>query len=138
MNAPNRSLAQRRDALVKANRIRSARAELKVLLKRDHSLKTLQSIIENPDLAALELGTRLAPVLGFTPPPDWLDTMAVRDLLLACPKVGTVKATRIMRDAWGHLTPVYSRRVHGMNAHYRTRLAAEVARLGARYERTPA
>jgi hypothetical protein len=71
---PARSSEQRRRGLEQANEIRSARATLK------------------KQLAA---GTiELAPIL--TQPPAWLKTARVRNLLLAVPKIGTVKANRLL------------------------------------------
>jgi hypothetical protein len=72
--APERSLAQRRSALVKANDHRTRRAAL----KRD-----------------LKAG-RTSVVGLILDPPDWLATMKLFDLLLALPKHGRVKANRIV------------------------------------------
>lgn len=74
---PDRSLAQRMDALALANEVRVARARL----KRD-----------------LRAGRRsLAPLL--LDPPEWLETAKVFDLLLATPKIGRVKAHKRMQRA---------------------------------------
>ena len=71
---PVRSREQRGRALKQANEVRSARATLK---------KQLAS------------GTvELAPILAD--PPAWLQTARVRDVLLAVPKIGSVKAGRIL------------------------------------------
>jgi hypothetical protein len=71
---PARSREQRRRGLEQANEIRSARATLK------------------KQLAA---GTiELAPIIAS--PPAWLQTARVRNLLLAVPKIGTVKASRLL------------------------------------------
>jgi hypothetical protein len=71
---PARSSEQRRRGLEQANEIRSARATLK------------------KQLAA---GTiELAPILAH--PPAWRRTARVRNLLLAVPKIGTVKASRLL------------------------------------------
>jgi hypothetical protein len=72
--APERSLLQRMDALSKANDIRSRRAKLKRDLKAGR-----QPIHE----LLLE-------------PPDYLETAKVFDLLLAVPKYGRVKVTKIL------------------------------------------
>lgn len=127
MTAPQRTDAQRLEALLKANRIRMARAELKRLLKTDENLVRARRIIRNPPRAAHTIGRELEPALGFRPPPGWLDNMAVADVLLACPSIGGVKARRLMRDAWGHLT-VTTRRVGGMREHHRITLADVVER----------
>jgi hypothetical protein len=72
--APERSLKQRMDALAEANRIRSARAQL----KRD--LKARRKTAEIVLLA----------------PPELTRTMKVLDLLLAAPKYGRVKASHTL------------------------------------------
>lgn len=71
------SLAQRLEALEKANRTRSARAEL----KRD-----------------LRAGRRMV-VDVIADPPGCAASMTVLDALLAAPKVGRVKAARMLRVA---------------------------------------
>lgn len=73
-SVPERSLVQRLHALERANEIRSKRARL----KRDLKAKRRQ----------------LAPLVER--PPDWLETAYVFDLLLAVPKVGRVKANRML------------------------------------------
>jgi len=72
--APARSLQQRRDALKRANYVRSSRARLK------------------PDVKA---GRRDGVAL-ILDPPDWLASMRVYDLLLQLPKIGPVKATKTL------------------------------------------
>lgn len=131
MPAPTRTADQRESALLKANRIRLARAELKRYLKSDVELDAVRQIVADPAKAALELGRELEPALGYRPPGDWLDNMAVYALLLACPKVGAVKARALMRDAWGHLTTT-TRRVGGMTPPARAALAAELERYAHR------
>src|SRR3954447_7163223 len=72
--APERSLAQRMDALQRANEIRTRRAQLKRDLKAGRvSIHTL--LLE---------------------PPDWIETAKVLDMLLAVPKYGRVKANKIL------------------------------------------
>jgi hypothetical protein len=71
---PDRSLAQRMDALHEANRIRTKRAELKRDLKAGK-----QSIHD----LLLE-------------PPEWVEGMKVFDALLACPKYGRVKVNKVL------------------------------------------
>jgi hypothetical protein len=73
---PGRSREQRLRALRLANEIRSARAQLK------------------KDLASGKI--ELAQILAR--PPEWVRTARVRDVLLALPKVGSVKAGRILAD----------------------------------------
>lgn len=71
---PARSLAQRREALKKANEIRSHRAVVKRELKAG----------------------RQSPVSALEDPK--CDTMLVFDLLLATPKVGRVKANKLVQQ----------------------------------------
>lgn len=88
--APARSLAQRQDALERANEIRTLRADLKRDLKGRR--RTLWEV--------------LACVAGYTGPltlstgatigADELASMRLFDLLLAAPKLGRVKANRIV------------------------------------------
>lgn len=85
--APERSLEQRLEALKRANEVRTARAELKVIAKRDLTRRT----------AALMLANNTA-ALGLEP--GTLDTMKVYDLLVYCvPKVARVKANRMLVEA---------------------------------------
>lgn len=123
--APTRSLAQREAALEKANQVRTARKALKALLKRDRDLDVVRRIITNTHQAARELAVELEDELGYRAPEDFLDSMPVRDLLIACPIIGPVKASRIMRDAWGSLTST-TRRTGGLTAAFRTRLVARL------------
>jgi hypothetical protein len=73
---PDRSLNQRMDALAIANDIRGKRARL----KRD-----------------VKAGRVSVPAL-IADPPEYIATMKVMDLLLATPKIGSVKAVRVLRD----------------------------------------
>lgn len=91
--APIRSLEQRREALLTANRIRMFRAEL----KRD--IKT----------GAVELADVLR-----NPPADIL-TMKLIDLLLAVPMVGQTKANRALQ----RLRTSPSKTVGGLTARQR-------------------
>jgi hypothetical protein len=72
---PNRSLVQRMDALASANVIRRERAQM----KRD-----------------LKAGRKRAHDL-ILEPPEWLETMKIFDLILACPKYGRVKVNKILQ-----------------------------------------
>jgi hypothetical protein len=74
--APQRSLDQRLDALARANEVRSRRAELKGALKRGEA--SISQILAEP--------------------PDYMLTAKVMDLLMAAPKRGKVKSTRIMEQ----------------------------------------
>jgi hypothetical protein len=71
---PERSLAQRMEALRRANEIRTARAKLKKDLKTGEV--SIQAIIADP--------------------PDYVLTAKVFDMLMAVPKCGKVKATRFL------------------------------------------
>lgn len=68
---------QQKDALERANGLRAKRASLKGRMKKGRE-----------DVRALLLD-----------PPPHLEGMRVEEFLLAVPKVGTVKAGRILRDA---------------------------------------
>src|SRR3954452_17967420 len=72
---PERSLTQRMEALKRANEIRTRRARLKRDLKAGRS--QIHGLLLDP--------------------PDYLQTAKVFDLLLAVPKYGRVKVTRILR-----------------------------------------
>ena len=70
-------LAQRRQALEKANWIRSRRSRLK---------------------RAVRAGEQAVGPL-IAEPPEWLGTMSVRELLMAAPKVGRTKSGSMLRCA---------------------------------------
>jgi hypothetical protein len=72
--APERSLVQRREALQRANDIRSRRAQLKRDLKAGR--QPIHELLLDP--------------------PDYLETAKVFDLLLAVPKYGRVKVNKIL------------------------------------------
>src|SRR3984893_17714801 len=74
VQAPVRSLDQRMEALRRANDIRVKRAQLKKDLK----------------LGRVSIET----ILG--PPPEWVSTAKVFDMLMAVPKFGRVKAARFL------------------------------------------
>lgn len=96
MVAPERSLQQRRDALARANEVRTFRAAMKKDLKgRQQSLLPL-----------------------LEEPPAELASMKVLDLLIAAPKVGRVKATKVLRSA--QVSP--SKTVGGLSERQRTEL----------------
>ena len=75
-STPQRSLDQRMDALRRANEIRSQRAELKKQLK-------------SGELAVYDLIDR---------PPEFVLTAKVFDMIVAAPKYGKVKATRLLNQ----------------------------------------
>lgn len=101
--APERSLQQRLDALARGNEIRSYRAQVKRDLKAGR--RTFVGELE-------EVDERMA-------------TMKVVDLLLAVPKVGRVKAMKVLNRE--RISP--SKTVGGLSS--RQRLAL-VAALGGR------
>src|SRR5262249_41731124 len=72
--APERSLLQRREALQRANDIRSRRAQLKRDLKAGR--QPIHELLLDP--------------------PEYLETAKVFDLLLAVPKYGRVKVNKIL------------------------------------------
>jgi hypothetical protein len=71
-----RSLAQRFDALERANYVRTTRARLKVELKAGR--RDLADLVEDP--------------------PQWLETAKIVDIMLACPKVGRTKVGLALRE----------------------------------------
>lgn len=73
-HTPQRSYNQRMDALKRANDIRVKRAAMKVEMKNGE--RSGADILRNP--------------------PEYVGTMKVMDLLLAVPKLGRVKANRIL------------------------------------------
>jgi hypothetical protein len=74
ISAPERSLAQRMEALQRANDIRSRRARLKRDLKAGR--QPIHELLLDP--------------------PEYLETAKVFDLLLAVPKYGRVKVNKIL------------------------------------------
>lgn len=101
-DAPERSLVQRREALVRANEIRMRRAQL----KRD--LKAGRASIHD---VLLE-------------PPEWCETAKAFDLILAVPKYGRVKVNRVLQQC--RISP--SKTVGGMSTRQRTELVSMLRR----------
>lgn len=97
-HVPQRSLLQRKEALQKANGIRTQRAELKRDLKAGR--KSVHDLLLEP--------------------PEWLETMKVFDLLLATPKRGRVKVNKILTQC--RMSP--SKTVGGMSRRQRTELVS--------------
>lgn len=106
MNAPDRTLEQRRQALARANTIRSQRAQLKRDLKAGKAW--VVDVLLEPD--------------------DWADTMKVFDLLIAVPKIGRVKVNKTLVAA--RISP--SKTVGGLSPRQRREL---VGLLGKRAHR---
>ena len=77
MTAPERSMAQRREALERANRIRGYRAQMKKAIKAGQQ----------------------DPLQVLASPPPEVETMKVYDLIVAKPKVGPVKAKVVLNRA---------------------------------------
>ena len=100
--APKRSLDQRMDALGKANEVRALRAQLKRDLKAGRV-----------SIGALLLDQ-----------PPYLETAKVFDLLLALPKVGRVKATKILQGC--RVSP--SKTFGGLSERQRAELAEHLHR----------
>lgn len=106
---PQRSLEQRMDALARANRIRTYRAAL----KRDVAAgrkSAVDVIVAGAD-----------PVVGGD---RRLETMPVYELIRAVPKVGRVKADKILRHA--RVSP--SKTLGGLTQRQRLELAAFLRR----------
>ena len=98
--APERSPDQRLDALHAANEIRTRRAQLKRDLKAGRA-----------SIAALLLD-----------PPSWLQSAKVLDMLLAVPKLGRVKATKLLDSC--RISP--SKTFGGLTDRQREELAARL------------
>jgi len=103
-SVPGRSREQRLRALRLANEIRAARAQLK------------------KDLASGKM--ELAQILAQ--PPAYVRTARVRDVLLALPKIGSVKAGRILADCG----IAHSKTLGGLTERQRTELLRRLRRGG--------
>jgi hypothetical protein len=102
--APERSLAQRMDALRRANDIRTRRAKLKPAVKAGRQ-----------DAASLILN-----------PPDYLESMKALDLVLCLPKHGRVKATKALNSS--RISPVKT--LGGMTQRQREELVRALGGVG--------
>lgn len=100
--APERSLAQRMDALVKANRVRDRRAALKKDMKAGR--RSIQDILRNP--------------------PDYVETMKLFDLILATPKYGRVKVSNVLKQC--QISP--SRTISGLSERQRIEIISLLRR----------
>jgi hypothetical protein len=103
-SVPGRSREQRLRALRLANEIRSARAQLK------------------KDLAS----GKIEPAQILAQPPEYVQTARVRDVLLALPKIGSVKAGRILTDCG----IAHSKTLGGLTERQRTELLNRLRRDG--------
>jgi hypothetical protein len=99
---PERSLDQRMDALSRANEVRTLRAQL----KRDLKARRVS-------IGALLLDR-----------PPYLETAKVFDMVLAIPKVGRVKATKILQSY--QVSP--RKTIGGLSERQRTELAERLHR----------
>jgi hypothetical protein len=100
--APERSLNQRMDALQRANRIRTERAQLKRDLKAGRlSIHTL-----------------------LLKPPEYVETAKVFDMLLAVPKYGRVKVNKILAHC--RISP--SKTIGGLSERQRSELVSLLRR----------
>jgi len=100
--APERSLNQRMDALARANRIRTKRAQLKRDLKAGRL--SIHALLLNP--------------------PEYLETAKVFDMLLAVPKYGRVKVNKIL--AYCRISP--SKTIGGLSERQRSELVSLLRR----------
>src|SRR6202167_6592097 len=96
--APERSLNQRRNALARANRIRTKRAQLKRDLKAGRL--SIHALLLNP--------------------PEYLETAKVFDMLLAVPKYGRVKVNKILAHC--RISP--SKTIGGLSDRQRSELTS--------------
>lgn len=101
-HAPERSLQQRMDALESANEIRTYRANLKKDIKAQ----------------------RVSIVDLLLNPPDEIETMKIFDLLLVVPKMGRVKANKVLLQC--RISP--SKTIGGMSERQRDEVIAMMAR----------
>lgn len=85
---PERTRLQRSEALLLANQIRTARAQLKRLVAGDPGLVLVERIVADPFAADEMVGDA---------PAGFVLSMLVTDLLLAAPKMGTVKVGSALR-----------------------------------------
>lgn len=96
--APERSLAQRMEALQRANAVRTKRARLKRELKAGRV--GINGLLLDP--------------------PEYLETAKVSDLLLAVPKYGRVKVNRILAQC--RISP--SKTIGGLSPRQRAELVS--------------
>jgi S13-like protein len=99
---PVRSHEQRITALGHANKIRSERAQLKRDLKAGR--KRIHDLLLEP--------------------PEWIETMKIFDLILACPKYGQIKTTKVLQQC--RISP--SKTIGGMSPRQRTELVSMLRR----------
>ncbi len=100
--APERSLTQRLEALQRANEVRTRRAQLKKDLRSGRT--SIHALLENP--------------------PDCVETAKVIDMLLAVPKYGRVKATKVLQQC--RISP--SKTIGGLSERQRAELVSLLRR----------
>jgi hypothetical protein len=100
--APERSLQQRMDALNRANRIRTARAQLKRDLKANRT--SIHDLLLEP--------------------PEYVETAKVFDMLLAVPKYGRVKVNKVLQQC--RISP--SKTIGGLSQRQRAELVSMLRR----------
>ncbi len=100
--APERSLIQRMEALQRANRIRTRRAQLKKDLKAGRV--SIHSLLLEP--------------------PEFVQTAKVLDMLLAVPKYGRVKVNKVLQQC--RISP--SKTIGGLSERQRTELVSMLQR----------
>jgi len=100
--APVRSLAQRHSALIRANEVRTYRAQLKVDVKQGR--QTVHDLILNP--------------------PEIIETMKLFDLLLAVPSMGRVKVNKLLVSC--RISP--SKTIGGLSERQRTEVVSMLRR----------
>jgi hypothetical protein len=101
-NIPDRTLAQRLDALNRGNVIRSDRAQLKRDLKAGR--RSIHDVLLDP--------------------PEYLESMKVFDLLIATPKYGRVKVNKVLQLC--RISP--SKTIGGMTQRQATELVSMLRR----------
>jgi hypothetical protein len=100
--APERSLIQRMEALQRANRIRTRRAQLKKDLKAGRV--SIHSLLLEP--------------------PEFVQTAKVFDMLLAVPKYGRVKVNKVLQQC--RISP--SKTIGGLSERQRSELVSMLRR----------
>lgn len=102
MHPPDRSLHQRKEALVLANDVRTFRAQLKKDVKAGR--ETVVNLLSDP--------------------PKKIETMKVFDLLMAAPKIGRVKVNKLLNSS--RISP--SKTIGGMSDRQRNEMVSSLRR----------
>ncbi len=104
MTAPERSLAQRRAALARANDVRTRRADLKRDLKAGHA--SIHALLRKP--------------------PAYIETMKLFDLMVHVPKYGRVKVNKLLTQC--RVSP--SKTIGGLSPRQRNEIVSLLRRGG--------